>query len=427
MTFFKEHSPIDDVMKSDRTKGVDAPKFDESDIPKFDQKETPHRALDGKTGGHSATELSHIFHSAFKSFGLASETNEANSSEASESSEKKDNSQYLEKGDDGKYYDKETGKAYDSATAWVKAQDTLVKRYESTAQYFEDKARKEWARFKNTEQDGESDAEKWEHYRRSQEYYAKAKDCREKAALIREKLNSISDAADPGNEATGEDNLDVEGSFAGVPVERQGAVYEAFKNAPDSIKALINQYARYLSVADIKETDRVKICHYNLRDRVIRMDPALKDDEYAEIFSHEYGHLVDHNLDRPSNTREFRDTMNKDLAQYDRSTDGGSENFEHMLDALLHSEVAYDRAVSDILSALFKNDPEIRKRFDNEAIVYYGHANEYWDCPGARESEVFANIFSLAAQGNTESCEFIKTYFPNTWDQVMDILEGGVQ
>lgn len=427
MSFFKETSLIDDAMQPDPPEDVDAPKLNESDISRFNQRETPFWVLDGKTENYTATELTDIFNSAFKSFGLISVSNEANHSEISESSEQKDYSQYLEKGDNGKYYDKETGKAYDSAENWVNAQETLAKRYECTAQYFETKAKKEWANFKNAEQNGESNGEKWDHYRRSQQYYANAKDCREKAAHIREKLNSVSDATGSGNEIPRKDNLDVEGSFAAVPVERQEAVYDAFENAPDEIKALVNQYARYLTVVDIKETDRVKTCHYNLLDRVIRMEPTLKDDEYAEIFSHEYGHFVDHSLDRPSNTQGFRDAMSKDLAQYDLSTDEGYENFNCMLDASVDSEAAYDRAVSDILSAFFLNHPAIQQKFDSEAINYYGHANEYWARPGARECEVFANIFSMAAQSNTESCEFVKAYFPNTWDQVMNILKGGVQ
>lgn len=427
MSFFKETSQMNDAIKADCPVEVDAPKLEEPDIPKVDQRDAPRWIPDAGIGDSSVSELADIFNSAFKSFGLASETNEGKSFETAETPEGKDCSQYLEKGDNGKYYDKETGKAYDSVEAWVRAQETLAKRYESTAQYFEDKAKKGWARFKNAEQNGESEAEKWEHYRRSQEYYAKAKDCREKAVHIREKLNSLSDTAGLDNEALKKDNLDVEGSLAAVPVERQEAVYEVFKNAPDEIKALVNQYARYLSVADIKETDRAGGCHYDLLDRVIRMEPTLKDDEYAEIFSHEYGHFVDHNLDRPSNTQAFRDAMNKDLARYNLSTDEGYENFLRMLDASVDSGAAYDRAVSDILSAFFMNHPDILQKFNNEAILNYGHNNEYWAHPGARECEVFANIFSMAAQCNTESCEFVKTYFPDTWNQVMNILKGEVQ
>lgn len=427
MSFFKETIPVHDMIKADRPAEADAPKLEESDLPRIDQKDAFRWIADAETGDSAVSELTDIFHSAFKSFGFASETNEAKNSETAEAAEGKDYTQYLEKGDDGKYYDKETGKTYDSIENWVKAQETLAKRYEGAAQYFETIAKREWARFKNAEQNGESEAEKWDHYRRSQEYYAKANDCREKAAHIREKLHSAGDAAGPVNEAPEKVHLNIEGSFFAVPMERQEAVYEAFENAPDEIKALVIQYAGYLSVADIKETDRAKACHYNLLDRVIRMEPTLKDDEYAEIFSHEYGHFIDDNLDRPSDTQEFRDAMNKDLARYDLSTEEGYENFKRMLDASVDSEAAYDRAVTDILSAFFINHPDIQKKFDDEAILNYVHDDEYWARSGNRECEVFANIFSMAAQCNMESCEFMKAYFPDTWNQVMNILKGEVQ
>lgn len=81
---------------------------------------------------------------------------------------------------------------YESLEAWVKSQDILAKRYEGVARYYEHQAKKEYASYKNAEQNGESNAEKWEHYRRSQEYYAKTSDCKEKAVHIREKLDSVS-------------------------------------------------------------------------------------------------------------------------------------------------------------------------------------------------------------------------------------------
>lgn len=96
----------------------------------------------------------------------------------------------LEKGEDGKYYDKETGRSYESVEAWRKHLETLVKRYNSTADFYKMKADKEWARFKNSDANGESEAEKWEHYHSSQEYYTKEKECREKAAKTQEMLDN---------------------------------------------------------------------------------------------------------------------------------------------------------------------------------------------------------------------------------------------
>ena len=81
----------------------------------------------------------------------------------------------------------------------------MAKRYEGTAQYYEDKAKKEWARYANAEENGESEAEKWEHYRKSQEYYAKAKECKEKAAKVRERLSRHSETH---NEDTPEQQQD---------------------------------------------------------------------------------------------------------------------------------------------------------------------------------------------------------------------------
>lgn len=179
MSAFKETASPEKNREIDRpvTKETDAPRLS----PNTDLRDNPF------------SDSSDIFDAAFKNLGLAADTSEKKASDTNDSSENKDYSDYLEKGDRGKYYDKETDKAYDSIEAWEKAQETLAKRYESTAKYYEEKAKKEWARFRNAEKNGESDAEKWEHYRRSQEYYAKAKECKEKAERTLAKLGKISD------------------------------------------------------------------------------------------------------------------------------------------------------------------------------------------------------------------------------------------
>ena len=185
MSVFKE------TISPEKKREMDRPATRETDIPRL-----PH-STDIKDNPFS--DSSDVFNEAFKKLGLTADTSEKKASDTKDSSEHKDYSDYLEKGDDGKYYDKETGKAYDSIEAWEKAQETLAKRYESTAKYYEEKAKKEWARFKNAEENGESDSEKWEHYRRSQEYYTKAKECKEKAAHIREKLETVQSSKESEN------------------------------------------------------------------------------------------------------------------------------------------------------------------------------------------------------------------------------------
>lgn len=138
------------------------------------------------------SDLDDVFTAAFRRFGLTVDGTK-NKHDTNDSSDDKNHSYYLEKGDNGKYYDKETGKVYNSVEEWERKQKILAQKYDSTAKYYHNKAKKEWAKYKNAEKNGESEEEKREHYRRSQEYYAKAKECKEKAEKIRRKLSRVSE------------------------------------------------------------------------------------------------------------------------------------------------------------------------------------------------------------------------------------------
>lgn len=189
MSFFKETSTSKDSEQAEKIRETDRPKLKDSD--------NSYRApIEMKP----RSDLSNVLNSAFKAFGFTEETNSENKLESSETAEDKDYSKCLEEGDDGRYYDRETGRVYDSVEDWVKAQETLAKKYDGAADYFHNKANKEWARFKNADANGESEEEKWKHYRKAQEYYTKAKECKEKAAHIRERLeqNEQTDQSDTG-------------------------------------------------------------------------------------------------------------------------------------------------------------------------------------------------------------------------------------
>lgn len=97
-----------------------------------------------------------------------------------------------------------------------------------------------------------------------------------------------------------------------------------------------------------------------------------------------------------------------------------------MLCVVIHvfhaADAAYDRAVSDVLSAFFVNDPEIVDRYRWEGIPYYRHEDDYWRNRGNREAEIYANSFSMLAQDNQDSCQFMQKYFPETWNQFKKTL-----
>lgn len=160
-------------------------KEQETEHPKIQETDAPQLSTDAELSNTPFSDSSDIFDAAFKNFGLTSD--------AVEAKEIGQTSEYIEKGEDGKYYDKGSRKAYDSVEAWKKSRETLAKRYDSTATFYENKAKKEWARFKNAETNGESDSEKWKYYRSSQELYAKSKDNKEKAEKTREALERTND------------------------------------------------------------------------------------------------------------------------------------------------------------------------------------------------------------------------------------------
>lgn len=177
MTMFKESlasKETDDLKTKQET---DRPEMKNSEIPRMPKSE--------EINERSCEETSNIYDDVFKKSGLL-----LDSTDNTDGKEENANSPFkLEKNNDGKYCDKESGKVYDSPDEWRKEQETLAKRYDGTADFYEKKAQREWARYKNADENGESAAEKWEHYRNSQECYSKAKECREKANAIKEKLS----------------------------------------------------------------------------------------------------------------------------------------------------------------------------------------------------------------------------------------------
>lgn len=196
---------------------------------------------------------------------------------------------------------------------------------------------------------------------------------------------------------------------------------ETFSNAPNGIKTIINRLSQELNVGDIREfidsngETKREACHYSPLNGVIRMNPNYDNDEYAEVFRHEYGHFVDDKCGDVSNSFEFVNAIGKDKTNIlcDKL------RMNQMLNDLFSCDAAYDRCVSDILSGFFDNDPRIKKRYNYEFIGYWCHTNDYWSGvkgpPNAIGKETFANLFSVySAENRDESIAFLEKYFPST-------------
>lgn len=206
----------------------------------------------------------------------------------------------------------------------------------------------------------------------------------------------------------------------------------AFGNAPQNIVDELNAHADHLqptmdtgySFNEIGQ--RVKDgCYYSPVDHQVRMDETLSDDEYGEILPHELSHFLDHERGWESRSPEFVNAVQADYHSMDKSTTEGRARMNEMLDDAFSTGAAFDRNVSDIISAVFVNDPEIVQRFHEEGVPYYQHSNEYWADPFAREAEIYANNGAVRCSDERISKNFLERYFSNTYNQFGDFYNLG--
>lgn len=122
---------------------ITAEKHTETDRPKVSETDAPNLSHNTDFKAISSSEVIDSLVNIFKKHGLM-DASEAEKSESKQTdlSNKNDYSQSLEKREDGKYYDKETGKVYDPIDAWKKYQTTLVKHHKMAANYSIEKAKK---------------------------------------------------------------------------------------------------------------------------------------------------------------------------------------------------------------------------------------------------------------------------------------------
>jgi len=204
------------------------------------------------------------------------------------------------------------------------------------------------------------------------------------------------------------------------PASRHSAIDEAFADAPQGLIETVNEYAKGLK--QIKDSgyvinangERVKEgCYYSDGSDTIVMNEEMTNAEYSEVFPHEFGHYIDCQRGWESTGLEFSNAIQRDIASMDKSTIAGSIRLHDMLDDAFSTGAAYDRAVSDIISAAFGNDPEIVKRFDDEDVAYYRHTRDYWSIPGMIQKEIYANSMAIQVGQARESRNFIERWFGN--------------
>lgn len=202
----------------------------------------------------------------------------------------------------------------------------------------------------------------------------------------------------------------------------------AFGKAPQNIVDELNAHADQLQPTmdtgysfNVETGQRVKDgCYYSPVDHQVRMDETLSDEEYGEILPHELSHFLDHERGWESRSPDFVNAVQADFSSMDKSTVEGRARMNEMLDDAFSTGAAFDRNVSDIISAVFVNDPEIVQRFHEEGVPYYQHSNEYWADPFTREAEIYANNGAVRCSDERISKNFLERYFSNTYNQFGD-------
>lgn len=240
---------------------------------------------------------------------------------------------------------------------------------------------------------------------------------------------------------------DLSDSFiAKLPHSRSAAVHTAYAKAPDYIVSAINQHCDKLRcIKDTEyETDcyghyvlnrygmRVKeSCHFSPMEHHIAMHNDMTDAEYADVLQHELGHFIDDVLGRPSTGDRFRQAFSDAAARYSTDTPHGRMMLNDMLDDAFSTGAAFDRNITDIISALTHNNPVVVRRFTEEGIAYYRHQNDYWDRQlrdgtnaGMREKDSFANIFAIETGSYRISTNFAERWFPQLSKALRDSIGG---
>lgn len=219
-----------------------------------------------------------------------------------------------------------------------------------------------------------------------------------------------------------------------LPQTRRSAVHTAYAKAPSYIVDAINQHCDQLNyvrntkyeqdsngnfILDIYGRRQKEPCHYSEQKKYIAMHEEMTDAEYTDVIQHELGHFVDDILGRPSTAPAFSQAFANAASRYNADTPEGKHLSNDMLDDAFSTGAAYDRNITDIISALTMNHPIVVGRFDDENVAYYRHGNTYWNrvnedgtYAGMREKDSFANIFAIETGSYRISTNFAERWFP---------------
>ena len=146
---------------------------------------------------------------------------------------------------------------------------------------------------------------------------------------------------------------------------------------------------------------------YLSKHDTIYYDPSKEefwDHNWSIALTHELGHRIDCTMfvDSAENTvfssdiRDAKAILNADPNKFITFAKNDSQGF-----------------LSDILSAIC----------EDEHFFMFHHKKSYWEIPGNKERDTFANLFALECFQDEPSLSFLKKNFPDIWKQYCEFIE----
>ncbi|MBM5675599.1 minor capsid protein [Listeria seeligeri] len=181
---------------------------------------------------------------------------------------------------------------------------------------------------------------------------------------------------------------------------------KAVNQAPAEFKDVLNKHITKDTVVIDNKLNGVAA--YNPASNKVKINPYHKDfGEFnlSEIMMHEYGHMIDIQDLNVSNNNSF-----KIAGQIDSKVASMEE-----LSRLMNQEIWFNNdSVSDIVGAMTSN----------KITGGVGHTNLYWNRPGAKEKELFADMFTLVMTKDKAGLALVEKQFPMMYASFKKLLGG---
>lgn len=166
-------------------------------------------------------------------------------------------------------------------------------------------------------------------------------------------------------------------------------------------------------------------CYVSSRNTVYLTRESVTGDTIEAV--HEYGHALDRWLHGAQNgyfSRQegFANAYASDCAEI-------REKFR--VEELFQTQAYRNRAVSDMLFAVFFEDPLVTQvlfvSYNASGVPYWHHEKEYLEKAENRRTEVFADIFTILLSNDTQAKAFLESWFPASTGQLVLAVEEKIQ